>query len=282
MLGFGIKGGFEVGEKRQQKHIDPDHPHLPLLIRAILIISELNILTGKKQIRPNNLKRSISFCKIVFGKWQKVIVCKNIIHNTFRFTINLLQDLSDGRRLIFCNWRLTTVIKVLQSGAAIFRINVALILPIHFFFPTDVLQSESGPLPHHTSPPAAKSGLPINTRPSTATVALYFTTVFIQLPCQWSIIIRETHFEFILENHQYHFRRQENIMRWRKMGNCDFADLRVFDWVRQRGGDPVATFQAGQINHNFLLSKMIVMMVETLITVTDFRIFFLRSSLKKH
>ena len=27
--------------------------------------------------------------------------------------------------------------------------------------------------PHHTSPPAAKSALPINTRPSTATVALY-------------------------------------------------------------------------------------------------------------
>ena len=152
MLGFGIKGGFEVGEKRQQKHFDPDHPHLPLLIRAILIISELNILTGKKQIRPNNLKRSISFCKIVFGKWQKVIVCKNIIHNTFIFTIGLLQDLSDGRRLIFCNWRLTTVIKDLRPEAAIFRINVALILPIHFFYPTDVLQSESGPLTTHRPP----------------------------------------------------------------------------------------------------------------------------------
>ena len=193
----------------------------------------------------------------------------------------MLQFLSDGRRFTFCNWSLKIVIKVLRSGAAIFRINVALILPIHFFYPTDVLQSESGPLTTHR-PPAAKSWLPINTRPSTATVALYFTTVFIQSSCQWSIIIRETHFEFILENHQYHFRRQENIMRWRKMGNCDFADLRVFDWVRQQGGDPVATFQAGQINHNFLLSKMIVMMVETLITVTDFRIFFLRSSLKKH
>ena len=48
MLGFGIKGGFEVGEKRQQKHFDPDHPHLPLLIRAILIILELNILSEKK------------------------------------------------------------------------------------------------------------------------------------------------------------------------------------------------------------------------------------------
>ena len=49
MLGFGIKGGFEVGEKRQQKHFDPDHPHLPLLIRAILIISELNILSEKNR-----------------------------------------------------------------------------------------------------------------------------------------------------------------------------------------------------------------------------------------
>ena len=49
MLGFGIKGGFEVGEKRQQKHFDPDHPYLPLLICAILIISELNILTAKNR-----------------------------------------------------------------------------------------------------------------------------------------------------------------------------------------------------------------------------------------
>ena len=83
--------------------------------------------------------------------------------------------------------------------------------------------------PHHISPPAAKSAFPINTRPSTATVALYLfhnTFYSIVLPM---IIIRETYFEFILENHQYHFRRQENIMRWRKMGNCDFADLRVFD-----------------------------------------------------
>ena len=78
----------------------------------------------------------------------------------------MLQYLSDGRIFTFCNWSLTTIIKVLRAVAAIFRINVALILPIHFFYPTDVLQSESGPLPHHTSPPAAKSVLPINTRPA--------------------------------------------------------------------------------------------------------------------
>ena len=89
-----------------------------------------------------------------------------------------------------------TIIKVLRAVAAIFRINVALILPIHFFYPTDVLQSESGPLPHHTSPPAAKSAFPINTRPSTATVALYLfhnTFYSIVLPM---IIIRETYCGF--------------------------------------------------------------------------------------
>ena len=195
---------------------------------------------------------------------------------TFISTIGMLQDLSDGRIFTFCNYYQGSAS---SSGDIPYQCRAN---PPNPLFLSDRCITIRIGTPHHTSPPAAKSAFPINTRPSTATVALYFTTVFIQSSCQWSNIIRETHFEFILENHQYHFRRQENIMRWRKMGNCDFADLRVFDWVRQQGGDPVATFQAGQINHNFLLSKMIVMMVETLITVTDFRIFFLRSSLKKH
>ena len=73
MLGFGIKGGFEVGEKRQQKHFDPDHPHLPLLICAILIILELNILSEKKQICPNNLKRSIAFAKLFLESGEKLL-----------------------------------------------------------------------------------------------------------------------------------------------------------------------------------------------------------------
>ena len=36
--------------------------------------------------------------------------------------------------------------------------------------------------PHHISPPTAKSAFPINTRTSTATVALYFTTVLFNRP----------------------------------------------------------------------------------------------------
>ena len=72
MLGFGIKGGFEVGEERQQKHFDPDHPHLPLLICAILIILELNILS-EKQICPNNLKRSIAFARLFWESGEKLL-----------------------------------------------------------------------------------------------------------------------------------------------------------------------------------------------------------------
>ena len=188
----------------------------------------------------------------------------------------MLQYLSDGRIFTFCNYYQGSAS---SSGDIPYQCRAN---PPNPLFLSDRCITIRIGTPHHISPPAAKSAFPINTRPSTATVALYLfhnTFYSIVLPM---IIIRETYFEFILENHQYHFRRQENIMRWRKMGNCDFADLRVFDWVRQRGGDPVATFQAGQINHNFLLSKMIVMMVETLITVTDFRIFFFRRSLKKH